>query len=366
MKLNRTRVWLILLAVVSTVVFLSMAWIRSGSAGPNRPITDRSLAEMTADDQGTTFVLIEGTLYRVDQRRGQLVYIDHLYDKDFFAKNYTLQDGQAFRKDDAAQLYPTRRQLAEGFEDAATLVDLVAAKPEDVLSGKRVWTNFTLQSPRSPTVKAYNSLAQQILREGGEFLDNRVEPSEEVVHSGKRSLKCTCVAKSSSMITTKASLSSSLLYFTQGDDFWFSAWFYVAGEVRPHTLIDLESTWIKQHPGMRIVLREDGRLAAELKWAHKPMYRQPQGQQVTFPVSRWVAVKLHLRLSANADGMVELWQDGKQLIAETGQTLPLANTVYDNLEVGISAHSFGSDPTTLFVDDIVVADGHMGLEKIAQ
>jgi hypothetical protein len=246
------------------------------------------------------------------------------------------------------------------------LNELVAAIPEDLLAGNRVWTHVTLQSPRAPTVEAYNKLAQRILKEGGAFLDNRIEPSEEVVHSGKRALKCTCVAKSSSMITTKASLSSSLLYFTEGDDYWFSAWFYVAGAVRPHTLMDLESTWIKQHPGMRIVLREDGRLAAELKWGHKPRYRQPKGQEVTFPVAQWVSVKLHLRLSANDDGLVELWQDGNQLIEERGQTLPLATTVYDNLEVGISAHSFGNDPTTLFVDDIVVSDGHMGLEKIVQ
>ncbi len=366
MKPNRSRVWLISLAVVLAMAFFSVVWIRWGSAGPTRPLADRSLAEMTAEDQGTIFVLIEGALYRVDQGRGRLVYVDHLYDKDFFTKNYAVKDGQTFRKADDARLYPTLRQLAEGFEDAATLDELVAAKPEDLLSGKRMWTHVTLQSPRAPTVEAYNKLAQRILKERGEFLDNRVEPSGEVAHSGTRALKCTCVAKSSSMITTKASLSSSLLYFTQGDDFWFSAWFYVAGEVRPHTLMDLESTWIKQHPGMRIVLREDGRLAAELKWGHKPMYRQPKGQEVTFPMARWVSVKLHLRLSAKADGLVELWQDGKQLIAETGQTLPLATTVYDNLEVGISAHSFGNDPTILFVDDIVVADGHQNMEKVIQ
>jgi hypothetical protein len=91
MKLNRTRVWLMALAVVIALVFLSVAWIRSGSADLTRPMRDRSQAEMTADDQGTTFVLIEGTLYRVDQGRGLLVYVDHLYDKDFFAKNYAVK-----------------------------------------------------------------------------------------------------------------------------------------------------------------------------------------------------------------------------------------------------------------------------------
>lgn len=357
MKPSRRRIWLCSLAVVIVAVFLAVTQTRRGSAEQARPLADRSLSELTLEEQGTTYVLIEGALYRVDEGRGELAFVDLLYDKDFFAKNYAVEDGRAFRKDDAGRLYPTRRIFTEGFEDAETLGELIAAKPEDVLAGKRLWTHVTLQSPRAPTVEAYNKLARRILKDGGEFLDNRVEPSKEMVHSGKQALKCVCAAKTSSMITTKSSLSSSLLYFTQGDDFWFTAWFYVAGNARPHTLMDLESTWIKQHPGMRIVLLEDGRLAAELKWGRKPMYRQPKGREATFPVERWVRVKLHLRLSAENDGLVELWQDDEQLIRETGQTLPLPTSVYDNLEVGISAHSFGGDAATLFVDDIEVADG---------
>ncbi len=54
--------------------------------------------------------------------------------------------------------------------------------------------------------------------------------------------------------------------------------------------------------------------------------------------------------------MIQLWQDGVKLIDEHGQTLPLANAIYDSLEIGISAHSFGPDAATLFVDDIVISE----------
>lgn len=43
----------------------------------------------------------------------------------------------AIRKDETGSLIPTRRAFAEGFEDAATLSELVAAEPDDVSSGKR-------------------------------------------------------------------------------------------------------------------------------------------------------------------------------------------------------------------------------------
>ena len=52
------------------------------------------------------------------------------------------------------------------------------------------------------------------------------------------------------------------------------------------------------------------------------------------------------------EGHVQVWQD-EQLIGEAhGPTLPFRGMMYDSLEVGISAHSFGDQPATLFVDDV--------------
>ena len=121
----------------------------------------------------------------------------------------------------------------------------------------------------------------------GGFLDNRVETSTEFAHSGKRSLKCTSAATVSGMMTAKASLTSSLLHFVKGDDVWSSAWFLVPDGVEPAVhAADLESTWLKEHPGMRIMLDPPGYLMLELKWAVKPKYRQAKGREVRFPVGR--------------------------------------------------------------------------------
>ena len=221
---------------------------------------------------------------------------------------------------------------------------------------RRGWTTLTLQSPEAPTVPDYVALRQRIMSGRGGFLDNRVEVVTAPAHSGQRSLRCYCVAPSRGMTCAKASLSTELLHFAKGDDVWFSAWFLVAADgSRPLTVADLESTWIKEYPGMRIMVDPSGCLMAELKWADKPTYRQPRGQEVTFPVGRWVNVRMHLRLSERADGRVELWQDGRKIIESEGQTLPLAGAIYDELEVGISAHSIGPGSVTLFVDDVMIS-----------
>jgi len=57
-----------------------------------------------------------------------------------------------------------------------------------------------------------------------------------------------------------------------------------------------------------------------------------------------------------ADGVVELWQDGTKIVDARGQTLPLAHIIYNSLEVGISAHSIGRLPATLYADDVSISD----------
>jgi len=66
-------------------------------------------------------------------------------------------------------------------------------------------------------------------------------------------------------------------------------------------------------------------------------------------------VRFHVTLSERADGVVELWQDGIKIVDARGQTLPLAHSIYNSLEVGISAHSFGQQPSTLYVDDVSIS-----------
>ena len=280
---------------------------------------------------------------------GRLVFVDKIYDREFREKNYATVEGRVYRKDrDKDKMYPTRRHFAEGFEGADLTADLIGLD--------RGWTTFTLQSPLAPSIPKYNQIRNRILRDGADFLDNRVEPSSEVVHSGNKALKCYSMPPSPQMTTAKASLSTTLLYFTKGDDVWFSGWYHVAEGGMPFTVMDLECTHFKEHPGMRIMVGQDGYVRFELKWAKKPTYRQPREKRVLFPTGRWVHLKSRLKLSETTDGVIQLWQDGVKLIDEHGQTLPLANAIYDSLEIGISAHSFGPDAATLFVDDIVISE----------
>jgi hypothetical protein len=292
---------------------------------------------------------VDGILYKVDPSHDRLVYVERIYERDFHAKHYAVVDGRVYRRDiDSGKRYPALRHLREGFEDAESLADLIGIQ--------RGWTEFTLQSPRTPSVADYVQLRKRILRDGAAFLDNRIEPSGEVVRSGRKALKCYCVAPSAEMVTAKASLSTTLLYFVKGDDVWFSGWYYVAEGAMPFTLMDLECTYFKGHPGMRIMIGQDGYVRFELKWADKPTYLQPRDKRIPFPKGQWVRLAAHLRLSETGDGVVQLWQDRAKVIDGRGQTLPLAHAVYDSLEIGVSAHSFGQRPATLFADDVEISN----------
>ena len=347
MSMSRMRRALWVVGIVGAGVFV--AWLR-------RPVPvviampPESEVEATVRDGGTTYKVFRGDAYVVGPGEGELTGVDHLYDPGFFAANYRVVGGVPNKLDrGTGKLYPTRRRFEEGFEDAASVRDLIGEA--------RGWTGFTLQSPMAPEIPDYNDLRRKIVQEEGDFLDNRIGPTAERARSGKQSLKCVCVPKSRAMVTAKASLSTSLIHFAKGDDLWFSAWYFVPDAASlPLTLVDIESTWIKEHPGLRLMFEDDGALMFELKWAGKPKYRQPPGRRMPFPIGRWVELRIHAKLSDGPDGLVELWQDGDRLIQASGQTLPLASTIYDDLEIGISAHSAPGRTAVVFVDDMRLGD----------
>jgi hypothetical protein len=152
------------------------------------------------------------------------------------------------------------------------------------------------------------------------------------------------------MVTCKASLECPLVYFREGDDFWFEA-YYFAQESLPLTLIDLECEFIEQHPGIRLRLFDDESLGVELKALDKPQFRQPSSKAVAFPKNQWVHVRVHFALAAK-EGRMEVWQDGQQVLDRTGITLPFRSCIYNSLEVGISAYSNSNQKCVLFVDDL--------------
>jgi hypothetical protein len=276
-----------------------------------------------------------------------LNFVSEPYERGFYEKNFELESGVIYRKDsETGKRYSVMRHFSDGFENSTTINDLIGVE--------RGWTNFTLQSPKAPTVADYTTLAHQILIGERDFLDNRVEPSSEQAHSGQQSLRTMAVAPEHNTIC-KASLHSTLLYFVKGDHVWFSAWYYFEKVGDFHTLMDLESTFVRNHPGMRIRLNQ-GYLDIELaKWVPNPVYRQLRENRILFPLEQWVHLEAHFLLSDLENGIIQLWQDDELIIDLRGKTLPFAAAVYDDLEVGLSSHSFGPDAAILYVDDLIIS-----------
>ncbi|MEQ2009458.1 MAG: heparin lyase I family protein [Limisphaerales bacterium] len=339
-------------AIVLTMVLGAAAcFITKQHAASIEPLPE-SEVETTMTDHGTTYKLCHGNLYRVNTGTGKWQFVQQFYEPDYFAKNYAERDGTIFRKVGNGELVPVKRSFAEDFEDTRRLADL--------LSLKRGWTSCELQSPKAPTVKEYVKLRNRILKGESDFLDNRIEPTGEVVHGGKTALKTVSMPPSRGMVTAKSSLSTELLHFVKGDDVWVSIWCYVpTGSGVPFTVLDLETTWISQQPGLRIAI-SDGKYACfQLKWAGSAYYRQPKGKEVTFPLGQWVNLKAHLKLSEKDDGVIQLWQDGQKIIDSRGQTLVLAHAIYNSLEIGLSAYNEKDKTATLYMDDVSISDQPM-------
>ncbi len=293
---------------------------------------------------GQTCSIVGGDAWIRDPDSKTWGYYMHVYDEDLFQKNYVVENNVTYRIDPGSgKRYAMSKHFKADFEDVATLNDLIGEK--------HGFTSFVLQSPSAPKVADYVKLRTGILSGSAQFIDNRVEPSNAQAHAGKQSLRAHSVAPSWGMQCAKAHIESEMLHFVKGDDYWFSGWYYIA-EGMPYTISDIKSGWIEGTPGLRLRL-EAGIPQFEFKWADKPFYTQSATAPVAFPVKRWVHVVIHLKLSDEDDGLNELWLDGKQIIKATGRNLPLPDTIYNHVEVGISA---AQQDCTVFVDDVEVSD----------
>jgi len=267
-----------------------------------------------------------------------------------FQENYITKNGTIYRTADDGTQIAVRKHFSADFENVNQLKDLIGLK--------YLFTAFTLQSPRAATVKSYVQLRKNIMEGKESFRDNALLLSKAPnVYRGNRALKAYAVAKNSKIGTSKASLATELLHFVSGDNFWFSAWCFIPSGHRPFGLVDLESTWGSQYPGMRLVLSEEGYLWVELKSRNKVKYRQVHDKAVPLPLDKWVNLKLHFHLSEkDNEGRVRVWQDGDLIIDKYGKTLPNKETILNNLEIGITAHSFGEVPAMVYFDNITVSD----------
>ncbi|VAW91124.1 hypothetical protein MNBD_GAMMA21-2115 [hydrothermal vent metagenome] len=210
------------------------------------------------------------------------------------------------------------------------------------------WSIVTVLSPKADSVKKYMKLNRKIMS-GGKFLDNRLDLEEKNIHSGKKSLRLFAVKPSFLMVTSKSLIEKKGLCFGKGDHIWFSGWYYFKKGM-PSTIVDIEDRLLISGPGIRLFIRNKKYASMELKFAHKPQFNQ---KKVEIPRQQWVHIRLHLVLSNHEDGVIEMWQDDKKILSTTGQTLPMNGSVYNALQIGITATSM---KTELLVDDVMISD----------
>lgn len=233
---------------------------------------------------------------------------------------------------------PNVRRYSSGFE-VSSFIDLFRVDG---------WSTTTLLSPKADTVEKYIALHRQLLM-GGSFLDNRIDVQSANVRSGGAALRFYAVAPATDQITSKSLIQKDDFCFAKGEHLWFSAWYYVE-QGPPATLVDFEFRLLDAGGGIRLFLRNQQYATMELKFGPKPQYSQ---NQVPLPQRKWVNIKIHLTLDNREGGVVEMWQDGAKILTTMGQTLPTHDSIYNSLQVGITATP---REAVLFLDDVVISD----------
>jgi hypothetical protein len=341
----------LLLLTLGVVAFLFFFKVILSPKGID-PIPESQIELTKVIDEMTFKLTDKGELYRVDDRTGKWHYHDTVFDPEGMLASYRVEGDVVSRiSPETNESVATIRNWVEGFEDLPAGVD----GTRKMIGIERGWGALTLQSPTTPEVSDYVELRRKIIDEGAAFVDASVAPDDQRFRSGSRSLKCVAPPCPANMITCKSSISSPLVYFRKGDDFWFRAYFF-AESSRPYSIMDLECEWIKQHAGIRLCIDENGLLGVELKALDKPKYLQRGEHPVVFPLGQWVEVKAHFLLSHDDTGVIQVWQDNELIVDTHGVTLPLKRVIYSSLEIGISAHSYGDQPCQLWVDDLEVSD----------
>jgi len=308
----------------------------------NCPSEEQIESRFTQPSGEEVIITKDGKLFRVFSDGCQ--YVADYYNDDFRSENYSEIDGTISIITPEGNI-PVVEEFFEDFEDYEDFLSIFFSTIQE--AGEKVWGYMTLQSPAAKTVEEYVALRQCIMDGTCDFIDHKIELVEDPKDADNQCLRFETVDKTDDMVTGKSSIRTPLLFFENGDDFWFSADFLIQGNI-PTTLADFENEFFEGTPGPRILI-SNNKLAIENKFGNKEVYRH--SRDITVPTDEWFNVKVHLNYSPESDGLVELWQDDVQLISANGVTLPLINSIQNSLEIGISASELA---TTLFVDNVRV------------
>ncbi len=325
----------------TTFIYLTIAIvIQIAIAGCGTEPNDNNTSECSAaglmesfitPDGTEVFIYEDGKAYIIEN--GSCTFAMQYFDPDFISRNYTIKNSEVFINSDDG-LFPTRNNFFEDFENYSTFTDLFTKSIADTLL---YWSSFTLQSPSAPEIADYVALRKCILNGTCTFIDNRIDLVQDPTNSSNTVLKFTSLPPTDDMITAKSSITSQLNYYLKDSEVWFEADYYIESGM-PFSIVDFENGYFDQSPGPRVVVRSN-KLAIENKFGAKLNYTQTAG--IPIPSGQWFTVKVHFKYSNDSSGVIELWQDGTQLISTTGINLPTSNSVQNRLEVGVTATPIG-------------------------
>lgn len=304
--------------------------------------TDNLLENFSDPNGNDIFIYEDGQVFL--NSNGNCQFELQYFEPDFEERNYTITSSGIFLKDER-DMVPIKNSYSENFE-APRFVELFIS---DIDDPNLFWTNFTLQSPKAKTVSEYVALSQCILDDSCEFLDNTITLVQDPENTSNQVIEFSSIAPSADMVTSKCSLTSVLGYFKKDMDLWYEARYFIKSGM-PYSIVDFENVYFEGSPGPRVVIR-DNKLEVENKFGAK--LRFTSATMIEVPQNQWFKVKVHLKFSNTDNGLIELWQDGVQLMSMAGINLPTANAIQNILEVGISA---SQEPTVLLMDDMRISN----------
>ncbi len=306
--------------------------------------SDGLLEAITNTDGREIFIYEDGKLYI--EQNGICNFEVQYFDPNFLETSYLTNDDGRFLITDENDLFPTKNKYTEGFENASIFTDLFISSLNDT---DLYWIKFTLQSPAAPEVNDYVQLSHCILDGTCAFIDNKIELVNDPINSTNMVLKLTCVPPSVNMVTAKSSISSTLNFHQKTSEVWFEASYYIESGL-PFSIVDFENSYFLEHPGPRVVINNN-KLEVENKFGEKLYFSNYT--DIEIPLGQWFTLKVHFKYSNENDGIIELWQDGVQIISTTGINLPTSNSIQNTLEVGVTASSIGC---VLLFDDMRISD----------
>ena len=304
--------------------------------------TDSLLENFTDPDGNDIYIYEDGKVFLNND--GECEFELQYFEPGFVAQNYITNTSGIFLKD-GSELVPTKNSVIEDFEKS-DFVDLFVSDPS---SPNLFWTGFTLQSPQAKTVSEYVALSKCILEGTCDFLDNTIKLVQDPTNSSNEVVEFSSVAPSADMVTSKCSITSGMNYFNKDADVWYEADYYIKSGM-PYSIVDFETSYFDGSPGPRVVIR-NSKLELENQFGAKLRFTPDTAPEL--PLEEWFTVKVHLKFNNTDQGILELWQDGVQIISTSGINLPTANALQNILEVGISA---SQEDTVVLMDNMRISD----------